>query len=217
MTIHTFSQKVAYRFGLRDCAIVLGYFPATQRFVGISEEHSQRVSAVVSFKRLEKPLARTIFPPSQHKEMIERLYGHLEVPREFGARPEPSIPIPDERPDLRISIVESMGLARMEIERYGERNLEYTRSHLRQLCLKGIDVINLYLNLSDPMTSVLTQDFEQMGFFFAGILPAALSGEDALILQYLNNVPIDYDRIQLESNMGKEILSYVMSRDPNIA
>jgi hypothetical protein len=76
-------------------------------------------------------------------------------------------------------------------------------------------VISLYLKLSDPLTSYLTDEFEKMGFFFAGILPGALAGGDALILQYLNNVPIDYEKIQLDSDAGKHLLDYIMSVDPN--
>ena len=54
-----------------------------------------------------------------------------------------------------------------------------------------------------------------MGFFFAGILPESRIG-DALILQYLNNVRLEYDKIQLLSDISKELLNYIKERDPNI-
>jgi serine/threonine-protein kinase RsbW len=53
-----------------------------------------------------------------------------------------------------------------------------------------------------------------MGFFFAGILPLALAG-DTLILQYLNNVRIDYDKIVLYSEEARQIRDYVREMDPN--
>jgi hypothetical protein len=65
------------------------------------------------------------------------------------------------------------------------------------------------------VTGCLTEEFGKMGFFFAGILPGVLSGEDSLILQYLINVPIDYEEIHVESDVGRRILDYVMSVDPN--
>jgi serine/threonine-protein kinase RsbW len=54
---------------------------------------------------------------------------------------------------------------------------------------------------------------EKRGFFFAGILPSSRFG-DALILQYLNNVAIDYDKIHLQSDMAKEICRYIQTLDP---
>ena len=60
----------------------------------------------------------------------------------------------------------------------------------------------------------MTAEFEKMGFFFAGILPLALVG-DALILQYLNNVRIDYDKIVLYTEEARQIRDYVREMDPN--
>jgi hypothetical protein len=55
-----------------------------------------------------------------------------------------------------------------------------------------------------------------MGFFFAGILPLSAIG-DALILQYLNNVVVDYDKIVLYTDLAKEIRDYVRSHDPYLS
>jgi serine/threonine-protein kinase RsbW len=74
-------------------------------------------------------------------------------------------------------------------------------------------VIHLYLNLSDPGTAEYCKRFEELGFFFAGMLPGGC-GADALILQYLNNIALDYDRIKLQSALGRDLLAYIKSRDP---
>jgi hypothetical protein len=39
---------------------------------------------------------------------------------------------------------------------------------------------------------------------------------DALVLQYLNNVSLDYDKILLVSDVAKELLTYIKAHDPNI-
>ncbi len=39
---------------------------------------------------------------------------------------------------------------------------------------------------------------------------------DALILQYLNNVRIDYDKIVLYSDEARQIRDYVREMDPNL-
>jgi serine/threonine-protein kinase RsbW len=46
-------------------------------------------------------------------------------------------------------------------------------------------------------------------------LPGGFKNGHALILQYLNNVPVDYDAIQVESTIAKKILAYVRKQDPN--
>ena len=107
-----------------------------------------------------------------------------------------------------------MSFARIDVHRYGTDVTSLVKTRLRELCLERYDVIHLYLDLMDQRTSELVPRFEEMGFFFSGILPAALPG-DALILQYLNNVPIDYEKIRVVSDAARELLAYVRKHDPN--
>jgi hypothetical protein len=69
---------------------------------------------------------------------------------------------------------------------------------------------------------VLCHGFEELGFFFSGILPrpgepAAQEGtptRDLLCLHYLNGSPVDYERLQIYSDFGRELMEYVRMRDP---
>jgi len=85
---------------------------------------------------------------------------------------------------------------------------------VRELCLKQIATLNLFLSLEDPATFTMTAEFEKLGFFFAGLLPRGDMG-DTLILQYLNNVPMDYGKLRLHTDMAREILAYIKDHDPN--
>jgi serine/threonine-protein kinase RsbW len=87
---------------------------------------------------------------------------------------------------------------------------------VRDLCLKHVAAIQLFLPLTDPLTYSLTEEFEAMEFFFSGILPMSCVG-DSLILQYLNDVVIDYDKIVLYTDLAKEIRDYVKSHDPYLS
>jgi hypothetical protein len=71
--------------------------------------------------------------------------------------------------------------------------------------------------MSDPLTGTYASQFENLGFFFSGILPGGFKNGDALILQYLNSVLIDYDTIQVESAIAKKLLAYVREQDPNLS
>jgi len=213
VTNHTYSQQVGHRCGLRDCAIVLGLVSETESFKGITEKLTQRESVVAHFMYLNKPEHVRIFPPQQHKEMIRRLYAHVGLEAEIVSDPEIS-------PATGQSVIRTEtggpeGFARIEVEHFGENALSEIKSRLRELCLKHFEVIHLGLDLFDPRISPYVDDFERLGFFFSGILPGGCRG-DALILQYLNNVPLDYDKIKIDSELGRELLAYIKTQDPNL-
>lgn len=214
VTNHTYSQKVGHKVGLRDCALILGYLPDTVTFKGITERLPQRDSVVTHFKYLRTPPDGIVYPPPHHDAMIRRLYENV------AAHPtvlSPTGPVEHPTGDSLIEtrVIGQLSFARMEVKRYGIDSVNEVKLRIRDLRVERVDAINLYLDLSDPLTAVLTEQFEELGFFFAGILPAATQHGDALILQYLNNVPFDYDMIRLDSELAKELLTYIKARDPN--
>ncbi len=43
-----------------------------------------------------------------------------------------------------------------------------------------------------------------------------LTQRETLVLQYLNNVYIDYDQIAIRDAFARELFDYVKDRDPNL-
>jgi len=215
VTVHPYSQMTLHRFGFSDCAILLGFVPATARFKAIKEHLTQRETLAMAFRYLGEPWAAPAYVPPHHLSMIERLYAGAGARADIRSASEGTT-VEAEESRLRIAVVSRMGHARIEVEAYGQDIVARVKATLRDLCLKHVDVIHLHLDLSDPPTSRYVQEFEGMGFFFAGILPGEMAG-DALILQYLNNVPLDYDKIKIDSDTGRELLEYVKAHDPNRA
>jgi len=216
VTNHTFSQRVAARLGFRTCGLLLGYAPSSVSFKGITEQLSQRETFMIAYRFLEKEPDLNIYAPPQHGEFIANLYDQLGVkviPVTPASQHEAS---PPQEPILKIksSVFIPAGVAIMQVTRYGQNIVEEVKHVLKQLCLKQFDLILIYLNMMDPGTFHLTQEFEKLGFFFSGILPGTSNGE-ILILQYLNNVPIDYEQIKLDSEMRNGVLNYIRREDPN--
>ena len=108
-----------------------------------------------------------------------------------------------------------MQFARMVIERSGTDIVSQIQTALKELLIQKFEIIQLYLDLSDSSTARLTGALEDLGFFFAGLLPKGFARGDGLLLQYLNNVPLDYDAINVESQVARELLAYIKSHDPN--
>jgi anti-sigma regulatory factor (Ser/Thr protein kinase)/GNAT superfamily N-acetyltransferase len=213
VTNHTYSQQVGHRFGLKDSALLVGFIPATVNFKEMAEALTQRGSLVIHFKYLEQPQPMPLYVPEHHSDMIGKLYQNIGVSPEFSKPAGVWLSPQNERSEMNIKSITSLNFGLVEIVKYGSGVVEEVRSTLRDLCLKKTDVINLHLDLADPATFHLTAEFEKLGFFFAGILPAAAHKGDALILQYLNNVPIDYDQIHVASDIGKELIAYIRARD----
>ena len=218
VTNHTISQHTVHGFGFRDCALKLGMIPPGIEFKGLQATDSYRVSMLVQFLYLKPPPASlSIYAPPHHSSMITALYKGLGV----APKIKTAVPTKAEKTAspfaIRINLVGPLNFARIIVDRYGKNINDELRTKVKELCLKKIEILNLYLNLSDPLTCTYTEQFEQLGFFFAGILPGGLSKGDALILQYLNNVPLDYDAVQVKSATAKKLLAYVRERDPNLS
>ena len=208
---HVFTQKSLVRASLNDCGILLATSPMSWKFKGIAGDASQRISVVLAFKYMEAPRRLTLYVPAHHRDMVAKLYRNLGVEHDFDA-PSLATPPPG-APEILSSVNPAEGCAEIFVARYGDRVVREVRKLLRGFCLRQVAAINLFLNLEDPATFLLTQEFEKLGFFFAGILPCARVG-DALILQYLNNVDLDYSKIAAYTETAKEILAYIQARDP---
>ena len=218
VTNHTVSQHTVHGFGFRDCGLRLGLVPPNTLFKGMNGKIPYRVSNLVQFLYLQPPpaLSIEIYAPPHHKDIIAALY------KELGVRPEIKKALPAKTKKaaatsiVKIKQIASMSYARIIIDRYGQNIVDELKTSVKELCLSKTEIVNLFLNLSDPLVCTYTQQFEKLGFFFAGILPGGFTDGDALILQYLNNVPIDYDAIQVKSATAKKLLAYVREHDPNL-
>ncbi|MDD3990601.1 MAG: ATP-binding protein [Desulfobacteraceae bacterium] len=215
VTIHLFSQKMAVRSGLKPLALLLATSPATWNFKGISERVDQRISVVFSYQYLRKPQARTLYPPSRHGEEIRRLYGTVHAPHCFveEAAPPPAEPTGDTVLRTRVVPVESS--AEIYVCRPGADLADRIRHELRRLCVQGVASISLGLSLEDGTALRYTECFEDMGFFFAGVFPESPIG-DALLLQYLNNVVLDYQQLHILPGETQTLLDYIRRCHPDV-
>ena len=215
VTNHPYSQQTGHQSGARDCAVILGHVPLGATFKALTGRLSQRGSMVLQFHYLKKPPQWQIYPPSRHEAMIRKLYANLDIdPAEMLTDSQAPRP-PDQASVFKINYAGATKVARIIIQRYGPDIVIEIQAELKELCLQKIEIVNIYLNLSNPLTASLTEQFEALGFFFAGILPACYPDGDAIILQYLNHVPIDYDKIIVASNTTEQLVDYIKNLDPN--
>ena len=211
---HVFTQKTMARYGINDCGIQVATSPESWKFKGIPGDPSQRISVVLSFKYLVSPQRLTLYPPAHHRAIVEKLYRNIGAEHDYVV-PERSVLEGLSGPsDIHCCENETEGCVEIFIKQYGAEASRDLRRLLRKYCLMKMSSLNLFLPLQNPATFFLVEEIERVGFFFAGILPHARNG-DTLILQYLNNVDLHYDKISAYSDTAKEILAYIRAHDPN--
>jgi serine/threonine-protein kinase RsbW len=211
---HPYTQKSLIKFDLKDCGILLATSPASWKFKGISDDTSQRISVVMSFRYMKEPVPLTIYPPIHHLEMIQKIYSSLGAAHQFS---QPEIPAPvfsSERSEIYTGVNELESCGEIYVFSYGEDIINEIRRIHRNFCVNHVVSINMFLKLTDPSTFYLAGEFEKMGYFFAGVLPQSQIG-DALVLQYLNNVAFDYGKLVIYLDLTKEMLEYIRRNDPN--
>jgi len=210
VTVHTYSQKAALSVGARETGVLLGFTPATMLFKKIQEgNRQQRQAAVLVYTRLKEEPWRDVYPPFHHQAIIRRIYERNNFRRNIMSaldfKEQADVP-PSSQVDVRVQTDASRAF--MLVAQYGVDLEELVKFRLRELCLRRIDCIYIDLPLSHPATQKFCASLEMLGFFFAGVIPEMSEG-DVLRLQYLNNVDIDLENIQIASDFGKELLDYV--------
>lgn len=213
---HVFTQKSMQKYEINDCGILLATSPSLWKFKGISDDTSQRISVVLGFKYTVKPEKLDLYPPEKHREIISKLYKNIYADHNMLTPSKEEMKFNNPSCVIKTGINELESCGEIFIQEYGEDVIKEMRKALRSMCVRHIAAINLFLKLSDPLTYFLTPEFEKMGFFFAGIIPDCRIG-DALILQYLNNVEFDYNKVVLYMDFTKELLEYIRQNDPNEA
>jgi serine/threonine-protein kinase RsbW len=216
VTSHRYSQKTAIQFGFRDCALFLGLIPAAADFKGLGGSSEERGSMLVQFKYLAPPPSAAVYPPEAHRAMTAAIFTNLGHAADLPAPPPGADRPSAAQTSLTVQLSRSLNLARIRIDRYGRNAVGYLRTQVRALCRQRCDVIHLLLDLSDPATAHFGGRFEDLGFFFAGVLPRGLPGGDALILQYLNNFTVAYDSLQTESEFAARLVAYARQHDPSL-
>jgi anti-sigma regulatory factor (Ser/Thr protein kinase) len=210
VTSHVFSQRTIENFGSRPCGLSLGLAPRSIHFKKIRNEPlAQRESCMVYFKYLTTtPLPTTVYLPTQHREILSRIYAGLGAPTAF--RSPDGVTLQTDGPGkVAVSFVRSFGIGLIQVQEIGsDTSVEILRAR-HDLCdLAGAEVVYLELPLAQAMTPALCTIAEEKGFFLSGIGPHFASDGDVLRMQYLNT-EIDMGRIQIYNPFGQELLAYI--------
>jgi anti-sigma regulatory factor (Ser/Thr protein kinase)/RimJ/RimL family protein N-acetyltransferase len=212
VSTHPYSQKALLRTGFKDCAILIG-LSAPKVFEKMEVQLSQRETLVLSYLKLIESEPSTIYAPANHQAMITEIYRNIGVEVQIqDATSTTASPIDLLQSDIEVEINSTLNYAVIYINAIGTNFKNEISQRLKELLLKKVEVINLYLDLCDPAVGQQVQACEALNFFFAGIFPSG--SRQYLILQYLNYVAIDYSKIVIESEFAQKLMQYIMTFNP---
>ncbi|MBN2121230.1 MAG: ATP-binding protein [Candidatus Omnitrophica bacterium] len=212
VTAHPYSQKALLKNGFRECGVVVGLAPETL-FQKLQDVPKQRESVVVLFRNVGNPSMADLYAPVGHKKMLKKIYDNIEIPVNWLDVDDVDKNIlSGKRASVNTTVSNSLMNAVISVEKYGYNVIDEISLSLKRLSRERLETIQLYLNLQDPFTVLFSADFEKLGFFFGGILPARRWHN--LILQYLNNIVIDYGKVSIASSFGEGLLCYIKECDP---
>lgn len=205
VTSHPYSQRVNEKVGSHACGVRLGAMPRSTSFKSItSEALPQRESCMIYTQYLVAPPTAVVHVPAHHREVLERVYTHLEAPADFR---EPGVG--DAGSVVSVSFDRAWQYGLVRVEAIGETTSTEVQRALRDLVdTSGAEVVYLELPLALAATPTLCVEAEEMGFFFSGISPLFAKQGDILRLQYLN-CELDTSRLAIASPFGQELVDYV--------
>ncbi len=207
---HLYSQRSARAFRMSACALLLSHYTPL-RFTGIADENQARESILAVFRYLSPPEHPALYPPEHHASMIQEIYNNLGVHPPIGTGDAPA-DLP-EKSEYTVTIEETYRTVQIHVRSIGTDIIPRLRRELDRLRAGRLEVIYIHIPLTDPATATTVDSIEGLGFFFAG-LHLTSTGDDLLILQYLNNQILDYDAIMVASPDATRLKEYIRERDP---
>jgi len=209
VAVHPYTQKGNISLGAHETGFLIGFTPSTMFFKKIETKQRTKRQTTVLFYLTLKDEERKVYPPFHHKAMIKKIYEMNGLKRKIEKAAHNILDYIPEKSQVDVRVQTEPGRAFMRVSQFGRDVVELIGFRLHELCLQKIDCIYIDLPLSHPMTQQICAPLEMMGSFFAGIIPEMFDG-DVVRLQYLNNVDIDFEKVTVVSDFGKELFNYVV-------
>jgi anti-sigma regulatory factor (Ser/Thr protein kinase)/RimJ/RimL family protein N-acetyltransferase len=212
VTNHEFTQKICVKYGFSDVALLVGYAGSELSFKNITNDLTQRESTIISYIAIKKESSVELFMPKKHEQMIKKLYDGIGI--KALQKTSSKIAKTPLKTELTDTIVSAINIAEIIVKSIASDALELIKYLTKKFSIAKIDIIYLYMDLEDENSIDLVEKLEELGYFFGGIFPH-YHHENALVLQFVNNIEFDYSLIHSYTPLAKELREYVQAQDSN--
>jgi len=209
VTLHPYTQKGNLSLGARETGLLLGYVPQRMVFKQVGDERQvQRQTVVLYYLRIAPNPRRRLLVPPRHEQMLRRIVEACGLKRDLepvAGRVSP----PSGNSRLDIQVRGEWGHAFIKLHQAGRDLVPRVAAYLGELQRQDLGCIYLDLPLTDRWAVACCPELEELGFFFAGLMPEMTAGGDVLRLQLLNKLELDLDQVVLVSQLGRELMDYI--------
>ncbi len=210
VTSHCFSQLSALQAGMKESVLFVSHVHPLS-MTNIKDQAISRESFLYLVKLYDQSHRQPYYAPFRHREMIAKIVQNVSMTVTFD---DASAEAPIPQRGAMETRTDTSQCGHLVIRNWGHDILHQVGDVLKRWCLDRLETIYLYLPLSQPATAVYSPELEGWGFFFAGLMPG-LTGEDWLVMQYLNNQRYDYALLKAATPFGKALIDYVGKCDPS--
>ena len=207
VTIHPYTQKGNIALGAKETGILLGYIPRQIEFRKIEKGRQvQRQSVVLYYLPITPAPHRRLWVPPHHAGMIKRLWKECGLHREAV---EPASAPAKGPTRLNMRVRPEWSHAFIAVEEAGADMVEQVEAQVQQLRSEGIRCIYVDLPLAHHTAVARCAQLEELGLFFAGLLPEMHPSGDVLRLQMISGPRLNLDEITLVSPLGRDLMQYI--------
>ena len=208
--VHPYSQKANLDLGAHETGLLFGYIPTAVNYKAIktaeADESQRRQSVTLYYLKTNNGPDRPVYAPVRHHDVIATI---LEASGIHGVLTDAPAPKLEATTQVEVHVHEDHNQAVVSVVNFGNDFAAIIRDHLHESCKRQLDCIYIDLPLTNPATAYLEEECEKLGFFFGGIFPHLRGKGDVLRLQYLNDVDVHIDDIQVASDLGRRLLDYI--------
>lgn len=209
VTGHPFTQKVNLHLKCIETGMELAYIPSYLKSVIERDGEAQRQSIMLYFYPTIHQKELKVYIPDEHREIISETYRRLGLPRILIDNIGDAFDPLEEKSEIGMEVKTEWNQVHINILTPGKDLSLRVSNLIRQGLVCGAAVMYVSLSLTRKETPGIVKLLEERGFFYAGITPYQINGEDAIKLQYLVDLSLDSRFIIAESEWGNKLKNYV--------
>lgn len=208
VAFHPYSQKIFDRQRFIPTGMILHYLPAKNAWD--YADGDRRMDMFVCARMFRDPGSKTVYVPEKHRAFISGLYQNLGIGHTCLTSADASAGASaDAGTENRYCVNYDRNLLTAEflIDHISEGFEEDLNDTMQDFRRNKMELIKVYLNISDPSAVKAYEILENNGYFFTGILPGCTAGE-YMMMTHLMEIPMKWDRIT-PVGAYRDIMDYI--------
>jgi N-acetylglutamate synthase-like GNAT family acetyltransferase len=203
VTVHPFSQRAERSHGYRETALLLGSVPATMAMEGIEGSQPGNRTALLIAVRVLRQAALPLLAPDCYASELRAALDHVQL--ESGPPADALEPV---GAPIVLDHDESRSVGTLVVSRWEEPAGVHA---LRDLLARKVDAVYVDLDLASGAASdEAVARLNELGFFYAGLIPFSRGGRHHLRLQRPNAENVELERIVCDSDYAQALLRTVL-------